>query len=206
MWLGGKCCSDRIGFVTLRSSIFPKKIFCSVNANYSCRRFYSLPKYTSTSFLQYVIIKLGVPTHRIMTDTDAKLTPIPTTNGEPTVAEILGRPSWEGKANLFTRWTIGYLAPLLRLGASRPLTSLDIGGPLPDDRAASIFDKIKADWDSQTGTPIFKKDKKTGEMVEQPRGIGKGLIRSFGKGKFVFALMLYVASECISIQGRLTPF
>jgi len=113
----------------------------------------------------------------------------------PSVADILAAPSWESKANFFSRWTLSYLAPLLRLGAKQPLTSIDIGGLMDDDKAESVYRKIKADWDHQAANPVYEPAKEGGLRVEKPRSMARALLRSYGTGKFIFGEWFIAASS-----------
>lgn len=77
-------------------------------------------------------------------------------------------------------FTMTYLDPLLKLGAQRPLTLLDIGGPSEQDKAQNTFEKVTKAYSSQ------EKDKKS---------IAKALWSGFGAWRFLLALGLYSVSS-----------
>ena len=90
--------------------------------------------------------------------------------------------SLEDQSSFFGKITLSYLNPLLRLGATRPLTKMDLGGPSEQDKAANTFDSVKRIYDS---------------MPEDKRSIMKALFRGFGKCKFFYALTLQFISVAL---------
>ena len=57
---------------------------------------------------------------------------------------------------------------------------------MDDDKAESVYRKIKADWDHQAANPVYEPAKEGGLRVEKPRSMARALLRSYGTGKFIF--------------------
>jgi len=75
-------------------------------------------------------------------------------------------PSLEDSSNLFTSWSLGYLNPLLSLGATRPLTSLDCRGPSKADKADHCVKSTMEEWD---------------KMPMEGKSVWKALWRGYGE-------------------------
>ncbi|GMH98076.1 hypothetical protein TrST_g10769 [Triparma strigata] len=95
-------------------------------------------------------------------------------------AQVLATKSLEDGASWFSKFTMFYLDPLLKLGAQRPLTMLDMGGPSEQDKAANTFEKVTHIYESQP---------------EGKKSIAGALWKGFGVAKFFFALFLYTISS-----------
>ena len=90
--------------------------------------------------------------------------------------------SLEDGAGIFSTIWLSYLSPLLRQGAQKPLTPLDLGGPSAQDRAENCHAKVMEAYNAQPD------DKKS---------IAKAVVASFGVGRFLYALFLYVVSAAL---------
>jgi len=96
--------------------------------------------------------------------------------------EILAKESLEDGAGFFSKMWLSYLTPLLRLGASKPLTTLDLGGPSSQDKAENCYNKVMGAYIAQP---------------EDKKSISKALVSSFGVYRFLYALSLYVISAAL---------
>ena len=93
--------------------------------------------------------------------------------------EILSKPSLEDGANWLSALTMTYLSPLLRLGASKPLTAVDLGGPSHQDTANFCVSRTKKFYEAQ---PAEEKD------------ITRALISGFNGWRIVLAMTFYSIS------------
>ena len=84
--------------------------------------------------------------------------------------------------NPFMEWTLAYLNPLLRIGATRPLVITDVPGVGDTDSAKFIHEEITRHWDAQT---------------QRPRSMAKALIDSFGRWNFLVALFYYLVAALL---------
>ena len=66
---------------------------------------------------------------------------------------------------------------------------------MDDDKAESVYRKIKADWDHQAANPVYEPAKEGGLRVEKPRSMARALLRSYGTGKFIFGEWFIAASS-----------
>jgi ABC transporter transmembrane region len=133
--------------------------------------------------------------------------------------------SLEDRANCLSNWTMMYLTPLLRKGASRVLVDQDIGLPSKQDlaqqayqvtseqwqiqveKAAVVNAKIKADFEEKkrkhtaagfTVTLVGKGQKKLEEPKYVQPSIATALMNGFGRWTIAYAIMLYVISALLS--------
>ena len=96
-----------------------------------------------------------------------------------TTAAILNTPSLEDGAPWYKKVMLSYLDGLLSLGAARPLTPIDLGGPSEQDKAKNTFDGVKEIYDSQ---------------APGKKSVKSALWRGFGPANFFYALGLYFVS------------
>lgn len=125
--------------------------------------------------------------------------------------------SLEDRANLFTRWTLGYLNPLLSLGSRKVLDAGDVGVPSQRDTANRAFQKTKGAWDEQIriarehNKKILEEHAESLEKckTEEERNkikaptlkepsISKALMKSFGAGEFLISLVYYIIASLLS--------
>ena len=125
--------------------------------------------------------------------------------------------SLEDRANIWSRWSLGYLNPLLSLGSRKVLDSGDVGVPSCKDKAGNAYEKTKAAWDEQArlaeeynhrvteeyNTAIEKckteEDKKKVKppVLKEP-SVSKALMKSFGAGEFWLSLVYYITASLLS--------
>jgi ABC transporter transmembrane region len=135
--------------------------------------------------------------------------------------------SLEDRANCLSNWTMMYLTPLLRKGASRVLVDQDIGLPSKQDLAQQAYQvtseqwqmqvekaavanaKIKADFEEKkrkhaavgslvTPNAKSKREKKLEEPKYVQPSIATALMNGFGRWTIAYAIMLYVISALLS--------
>ncbi|GMI57179.1 hypothetical protein TeGR_g343, partial [Tetraparma gracilis] len=99
---------------------------------------------------------------------------------EPKLSEpSLEEPSLEDRAGPLGCWTLQFLNPLLKLGASKPLQISDLGSPSKVDLCDTSYTSTMKVWSDQPA------DKKS---------VAWALIDSYGRWKIVYALSLYACS------------
>eukprot|EP00518_Triparma_eleuthera_P011377 CAMPEP_0182470714 /NCGR_PEP_ID=MMETSP1319-20130603/19127_1 /TAXON_ID=172717 /ORGANISM="Bolidomonas pacifica, Strain RCC208" /LENGTH=548 /DNA_ID=CAMNT_0024671191 /DNA_START=202 /DNA_END=1844 /DNA_ORIENTATION=+ len=126
------------------------------------------------------------PSHSQITSTSSSMTTRTTTSSarnmadrKATTAAILNTPSLEDGAPWYKKFMLSYLDGLLSLGAARPLTPIDLGGPSEQDKAKNTFDSVKEIYDSQ---------------ARGKKSVKSALWRGFGPANFFLALGLYFVS------------
>ena len=120
--------------------------------------------------------------------------------------------SLEDQSNVFTKWTLGYLSPLLRLGGTKVLELEDIGVPSEEDRATKAFHDTREAWrvEVEKAAKINEirraaYDKKLDRMTEEKRlkaspfvqtdpSLAAALRKTFGGFKIASAILFYVLS------------
>jgi hypothetical protein len=125
--------------------------------------------------------------------------------------------SLEDRANCWSRWTLGYLNPLLSLGSRKLLDAGDVGIPSQEDSAGQAYEKTKAAWDQQMciaeahnrklldahNAALEKckteeeKSKVKSPVLKEP-SVAKALIKSFGLGRFLMAMFFYIVASLLS--------
>lgn len=123
--------------------------------------------------------------------------------------------SLEDQSNIFTRWTLGYLSPLLRLGGTKVLELQDIGAPSDEDRASRAFNATREAWreevekaDRINETKRAAYEKKLQKMSPEQRikaapfvktdpGLATALRKTFGGLKVAAAILFYILSALL---------
>ncbi len=90
--------------------------------------------------------------------------------------EVLSMASLEDQANCLQRWTLGYLDPLLSLGATRTLQVTDMGGPSSQDKADRILSEVLAALEAQSGK----------------KSLAMALFTAYGRSKVILGWLAYV--------------
>jgi ATP-binding cassette subfamily C (CFTR/MRP) protein 1 len=103
--------------------------------------------------------------------------------------------SLEDQANCFSRWTLNYLTPLMKLGTKKILEAEDCGAPSHVDRAEYAFSKVQAAWKEEIAA-VEAANAKANRTKREPN-LSMVLLRSFGIGKFTYALIVYVISALL---------
>ena len=138
---------------------------------------------------------------------------------KPTCGRDLGvwDSSLEDRANCVSHWTLSYLTPLLKLGASKVLDPDDVGVPSECDRAAGAYDAALTAWETQEQKCAVINEQRTKEYeakldkcttdeqrkkvkpvkMKEP-SIALALLKSFGVCKVVYAITLYVISAFLT--------
>lgn len=125
--------------------------------------------------------------------------------------------SLEDQGNCFSVWTLSFLNPLLALGAKKVLGAEDVGIPSDEDRAERAYQAAKTAWEEQvTKTEAINarlrvpyeaalakcNTQEAKEKVKEPKwkepSVSKSLVRSFGSGRIILALVYYVMSALLS--------
>lgn len=125
--------------------------------------------------------------------------------------------SLEDQSGCFSRWTLSYLNPLLRLGASKSLEPEDVGVPSKEDLAESAYERTMAEWkievartnainEKRRAAHQAKLDKCTSDAERenvkplelQDPAIARALVKAFGVWKVVTALLLYMTSSLLT--------
>eukprot|EP00542_Grammatophora_oceanica_P015908 CAMPEP_0194036992 /NCGR_PEP_ID=MMETSP0009_2-20130614/9365_1 /TAXON_ID=210454 /ORGANISM="Grammatophora oceanica, Strain CCMP 410" /LENGTH=1435 /DNA_ID=CAMNT_0038678979 /DNA_START=134 /DNA_END=4441 /DNA_ORIENTATION=+ len=124
--------------------------------------------------------------------------------------------SLEDRANIFSRWALSYLTPLLRLGGTKTLEQEDVGVPSEQDRSDRAYKVAQEAWVAQTakadahneGLIEAYKAKIAGmsdaeaEKVKKPKlrepNIAAALVKGFGAWTIVIAILYYVFSALLS--------
>lgn len=68
--------------------------------------------------------------------------------------------SLEDRANCVSRWMLGYLTPVLKLGAQKVLDADDMGVPSKEDRADRAYDLALQEWEKQSAKCRRNNEKK----------------------------------------------
>lgn len=124
--------------------------------------------------------------------------------------------SLEDRSNMLSLWTLGYLSPLLRLGAFKLLEQDDVGVPSKVDLADTAYDVILRAWAEQVEKCAAFNTEKTKlydasvarcnndeqrTKVKKPTlrepSMATALLKGFGTWKIVFAIALYVVSALL---------
>jgi hypothetical protein len=125
--------------------------------------------------------------------------------------------SLEDRANCLSRWTLGYLNPLLSLGSRKVLDAGDVGIPSQEDAAGPAYEKTKAAWDEQMiiceahnqkvldayNAALEKcKTEEEKSKIKSPvlkeASVASALIKSFGLGRFFMAMSYYMVASLLS--------
>ena len=124
--------------------------------------------------------------------------------------------SLEDRANCLSLWTMTYLNPLLSLGSRKVLDSGDVGVPSDQDRASHAYESTKAEFDIQMklceehNAPLIQayeealakctteeEKKKIKEPKLKEPSVASALIKSFGKLRFVVAMIFYIIAALL---------
>jgi hypothetical protein len=125
--------------------------------------------------------------------------------------------SLEDRANCLSLWSLSYLNPLLSLGSRKVLDAGDVGVPSKQDAAEISYEKTKAAWDKQVeiaeahnktlmeahAKKLAKcKTEEAKKKIKPPTlkepSVAEALAKSFGMGRFTFALVFYILSSLLS--------
>ncbi|KAI2496853.1 ABC transporter [Fragilaria crotonensis] len=125
--------------------------------------------------------------------------------------------SLEDRSGIFSRWTLSFLTPLLKVGANKLIEAEDIGVPSKEDLAGRAYSVTQAAWDEQTlkvnainaekqakyekklaacATEREKKKVKKPKLLEP--GIASAVVKGFGGWLVVWAILLYVVSALLT--------
>lgn len=125
--------------------------------------------------------------------------------------------SLEDRSGIFSRWTLSFLTPLLKVGANKLIEAEDIGVPSKEDLAGRAYSVTQAAWDEQTlkvnainaekqakyekklaacATEREKKKVKKPKLLEP--GIASAVVKGFGGWMVVWAILLYVVSALLT--------
>jgi ATP-binding cassette subfamily C (CFTR/MRP) protein 1 len=102
--------------------------------------------------------------------------------------------SLEDQANCFSRWTLNYLSPLMKLGTRKILEAEDCGAPSRVDRAEYAYSKVQAAWKKEIADVEAANNRKLKNRAKREPNLTRVLLRSFGVGKFSYAVIVYVIS------------
>lgn len=130
--------------------------------------------------------------------------------------------SSEDQAGILSSWLLLYLTPLLKLGATKPLETADVGPPSKADRAMVCHAKVndlwvvevarvrelnaegKAKHEEKLGklsaNATLKQRKKIGTFVPTPPNLAKVLWNAFGYWQIWLATFLYVIAALIQFM------
>ena len=86
--------------------------------------------------------------------------------------------SLEDQANCFSRWTLNYLTPLMKLGTEKILEAEDCGTPLHVDRAEYAYSRVQAAWKEEIAA-VEAANVKAKRTKREPN-LSMVLLRSFG--------------------------
>jgi ATP-binding cassette subfamily C (CFTR/MRP) protein 1 len=136
--------------------------------------------------------------------------------------------SLEDRANVLELWWMSYLNPMLRLGSRKVLESSDVGVPSEQDRAERAYAAAKKAWDDQVeacrvhNEPLIqlrkerddqrrqKQEAEGGQILDTKQAkeekpivlkepsIALSLVRSFGAGKIVLAVLFQIISSLLA--------
>lgn len=131
--------------------------------------------------------------------------------------DLIKDQSLEDQANCYSRWTMSYLGPLMNLGSKKILEAQDCGVPSKIDRADHAFNAVHNAWMQEVSKAEAKpvamansalasnwpsrkerpKDEETPKIKLKEPSLSMALLRSFGVGKFAYAMFLYVVSALL---------
>jgi ATP-binding cassette subfamily C (CFTR/MRP) protein 1 len=109
--------------------------------------------------------------------------------------------SLEDQANCFSRWTLNYLTPLMKLGTEKILEAEDCGTPSYVDRAEYAYSRVQAAWKEEIAA-VEAANVKVKRTKREPN-LSMVLLRSFGIGKFTYAMIVYVISAVLQFVAVL---
>ena len=100
------------------------------------------------------------------------------------------------KENVITKWTLGYLSPILKLGGRKILDVDDVGPVSIQDDAEQTHRKIKEEWENERAKAEAA-NAKSGKKLGKTPSLATAIIVSFGKWRFIFATILYLVGALL---------
>lgn len=94
--------------------------------------------------------------------------------------------SIEDSASFLSRWTLSYLTPILRFGATKALEVEDLGAIPDQDEAMKSFEKVFVLWNEAVAVAAEK------EGGDGMPSLASTVLRGFGAGTFYLSLFYYV--------------
>lgn len=96
--------------------------------------------------------------------------------------------SFEDEAGFVGQWTLGFLTPVLRFGATKALETTDLGTVKSKTRAEPSYGGVKAEWDKTLQLSL-----KSGDRPN----LAAAIFRAYGPSHFYVAMIYYVVSALL---------
>jgi len=128
----------------------------------------------------------------------------------------VGEASLEDQANVFSKWMLSYLTPLLQLGSQKVLDQSDVGVASKEDLADRAYDVAAEAWKIQSAKTdeinrtlkekyeaklakcsTEEERNKVKEPTYKQPSIAFALVKGFGAWRIIYAIFLYVISALL---------